>query len=297
MLLHQGMGLGQCLEAVFCVAQVVRDFRQQGAQVWDGQRCPGGSPGGDPLAYLGHPLLALALHGQRPPTEARSQGHPEWKSLLSRERDGGLCVLVHGRHVAAKLIDEGRPTSRRRQTKGMRQLVCQRQGIVEAGQGLLRVPQQPEGHSGIDSAGNTRIGAHAEHRGTALVWRVACDAFLQVHAGSRQRAKPEPRHPKGIVGDDRERGVVRHVAPGAARFPRAHVPCVTVAVQYKTATDQTGPGQALASRPPADTTRMPGCRRAPPRALSALWPSAVPRRGRCAGLRRAGYAQASLAGS
>ena len=124
------------------------DVRQHGAQVWDEQRCPGGPPGGDPLADLGHPLLALALHGQRPPTQARSHGRPEWKALLGRERDGGLCLLVHGRHVPAQLRDDGRPTPRKRQTIGMRQLVRQRQGLVEAGQGLLRVPQQPEGQRG-----------------------------------------------------------------------------------------------------------------------------------------------------
>ena len=101
----------------------------------------------------------------------------------------------------------------------MRQLVRQRQGLVEAGQGLLRVPQQPEGPRGIGSAGNTRIVAHAEHRRTALVWRVAGDAFLQVLAGSRQRAKAEPRHPKGIVGDDRERGVVGTLRQAQQRFP------------------------------------------------------------------------------
>ena len=101
----------------------------------------------------------------------------------------------------------------------MRQLVRQRQGLVEAGQGLLRVPQQPEGPRGIGSAANTRILAHAEYRRTALVWRVAGDAFLQVLAGSRQRAKVEPRHPEGIVGDDRERGVVGTLRQAQQRFP------------------------------------------------------------------------------
>ncbi len=67
----------------------------------------------------------------------------------------------------------------------MRQLVRQRQGLVEAGQGLRRVPQHPEGQRGMAAAGNTPILAHAEHRHTALVWRVVCDAFLQVLAGSR----------------------------------------------------------------------------------------------------------------
>ena len=69
----------------------------------------------------------------------------------------------------------------------MRQLVRQRQSLVEAGQGLLRVSQQREGHRGIDAAGNTRILAHAERRRTALVWRVAGDAVLQVLAGRGQR--------------------------------------------------------------------------------------------------------------
>ena len=64
---------------------------------------PRGSVGGDPLAYLGYPRLALALYGQRPPTQDRSRGSPEWKALLGRECDGGLCLLVHGRHVAAQL--------------------------------------------------------------------------------------------------------------------------------------------------------------------------------------------------
>ena len=68
LLLHQGVGLGQRLEAVCRVAQVGTDVRQQGAKVWDDQRCPGGPQGSNPLADLGHPRLALALHGQRPPT-------------------------------------------------------------------------------------------------------------------------------------------------------------------------------------------------------------------------------------
>ena len=75
----------------------------------------------------------------------------------------------------------------------------------------------------MDSAANTRIVAHAEHQCTALVWRVACDGFLQVLAGSRQRAKAEPRRPEGIVGDDRERGVVgtlRQAQQGFADLPR-----------------------------------------------------------------------------
>ena len=90
----------------------------------------------------------------------------------------------------------------------MRQLVCQRQGTVKASEGLIRIPQQPEGHGGLGSTANPQILANTEYRSTALVWRVAGDTFLQVLAGSRQHAKAEPRHPESIVGDDRERGGV-----------------------------------------------------------------------------------------
>ena len=141
MLLHQGMGLGQRLEAVCPCGPGGHRRPPAQCKSMGLQRCPGGPKGGDPLAYLGHALLALALHGQRPPTQARSHGRPLWKALLGRERDSGLCLLVHGRHVPAKLRDEGRLTPRIRQTKGMRQLVRQCQGLVEAGQGLRRVPQ------------------------------------------------------------------------------------------------------------------------------------------------------------
>ena len=84
-------------------------------------------------------------------------------------------------------------------------------------------PQYPEDQSGISSADNTRILAHAEHRRTALVWRVAGDAFLQVLEGSRERAKPQPCHPKGIVGEDSEWrvvGLLRQAQQGVPELSR-----------------------------------------------------------------------------
>ena len=63
LLLHQGGGLGQRLEAVFRMTQMVTDFRQHGEKVWDIQRCPGDRHGGAPLTDLGHALCAPALHG------------------------------------------------------------------------------------------------------------------------------------------------------------------------------------------------------------------------------------------
>jgi hypothetical protein len=63
LLLHQGMGRGQHLEAIFRVTLVGRDFRQNSVKPWDAQHCSGGLPGGNPLADLGYPLLTPALHG------------------------------------------------------------------------------------------------------------------------------------------------------------------------------------------------------------------------------------------
>src|SRR5215831_7175738 len=68
-------------------------------------------------------------------------------------------------------------------------------------------------------AANARILARAECRNTVLVWRVACAAFLQVLAGIKQRAKVQPRHPKGIVGDDRERRVMGLLRQAQQCFP------------------------------------------------------------------------------
>src|SRR5262249_31047149 len=62
----------------------------------------------------------------------------------------------------------------------------------------------------------------------------------------------------------------RDVAPSIAIFPRVLAPRGTGTVQDKTATAHTGLGQALASRPPAGTTRWPGGGRAPLQARPAF---------------------------
>src|SRR5256886_14633513 len=77
LLLYQGVGLGQCLEAIFRVAQVGSDVGQHGAIIWDEQSGPSGSVGGDPLAYLGHPRLAPALYDPSPPPPDPSRRPPE----------------------------------------------------------------------------------------------------------------------------------------------------------------------------------------------------------------------------
>ena len=90
---------------------------------------------------------------------------------------------------------------------------------------------------GIGSAGNTRILTHAEHWRTALLCRVACDARLQVLAGSRQRAQEEPCHPQGIVGDDSERGGVGALRQAQQRFPE--LACCMQLCSYKIKPPQT----------------------------------------------------------
>jgi len=63
--------------------------------------------------------------------------------------------------------------------------------------------------------------AHAEYQCTALVWRVAYDAFLHVLVmlvSNRKHTKAKPRRPQGIVGDDRERRVVAMKGQAQQRF-------------------------------------------------------------------------------
>ena len=95
-LLHQGVGLGQGLEAVGGVAQVVSDLRQHGAKVWDVTAAPVARQAVIPGAPVSSPASPWSC-GQRPPTQARSTGFPVWKALRGRERHSGLCLLVHGR--------------------------------------------------------------------------------------------------------------------------------------------------------------------------------------------------------
>jgi hypothetical protein len=76
-----------------------------------------------------------------------------------------------------------------------------------------------------------------------LVWRVAGDGFLQVRAGRRQGAKVDLRQPKGIVDDDRERGVVgtlRQAQQGFAEFSRRVElwPCNIIPPQTKQDADK-----------------------------------------------------------
>src|SRR5262245_34384627 len=114
------------------------------------------------------------------------------------------------------------------------------------------------------------------------------------------------------AGPHRDSGQPWLLRPSIARF--VTLPCLGYASRLNRAIDgvgthtpldlrpcrplpQAGPGPALASRPPADTMRMPGCRSAPPRALRALSLSAGLRRGQCGGTMPAGYAQATLTGS
>ena len=75
MLFQQGVGLVQRLEAVVRVAQATQTSASK-VQKYGSQRGPGCPPGGDPLTDLGHALLTLTLHGQRPPAKDSCPGPP-----------------------------------------------------------------------------------------------------------------------------------------------------------------------------------------------------------------------------
>jgi hypothetical protein len=72
------------------------------------------------------------------------------------------------------------------------------------------------------------MGAHTEHWSMALLRRVACNAFLQVLASSRQYAKPEPRLPEYKVSNNNEHRVV-------APLPISHTTTRPVWIPRRTA--------------------------------------------------------------
>src|SRR5262249_42201282 len=89
--------------------------------------------------------------------------------------------------------------------------------------------------------------------------------------GPRSMRQSRTASTQGQSGQQQKAQGHGHIAPGAVTSPQSLAPCATVTVRYKTATGQTGLGKALASRLPADTIHMPGCRPARPQELPALW--------------------------
>ena len=158
---------------------------------------------------------------------------------------------------------------------GERQRLRQPQGLVEVGQGLVRKLQATRGLSGKGSGRKHLDRGCAKSCGAGLA--VSVHGFLQVLAGRQADPPGSTTSSQGIVGEDSKRGA-RVRCARRSRCPQ--LACrVELSPYHKTATAQTGPGPALASRPPADTTCRPGYRRAPPRAPRALGPSTALRQG------------------
>jgi hypothetical protein len=53
-----------------------------------------------------------------------------------------------------------------------------------------------------------------------LVWHRKGNAFLQVLVGSWQRAKPQPRRPKSMMGGNSERGRISALRQAQQGFPK-----------------------------------------------------------------------------
>ena len=99
---------------------------------------------GDPPLQLRQPLLTPALHRDRPTTEARRQGSPRRKPMLSRQRHSGLGLIVHNSHVPAKLRNEREATLRKGDTEGMLQLLRQCQRVFTPCVGLVGESHEPK---------------------------------------------------------------------------------------------------------------------------------------------------------
>jgi hypothetical protein len=97
MLLHQGVGLGQRLEALFRVAQVGSDVGQHGAIIGDEQSGPRGAVGGDPWRTSAIPAS---------PWPCRTSAHPR-KIVPAAPQKGKPFSVVSATAASACLCTAG----------------------------------------------------------------------------------------------------------------------------------------------------------------------------------------------
>jgi hypothetical protein len=166
------------------------------------------------------------------PTHACSfPGCPERKSLLvARATAASACAARLA--VPAQLIDEAATSRANARLKGC-DSSCANARAHGHGPGLLRVPRNQRVTAAKTRQATPGLGPCGIPR-HALVWRVACDAFLHILVmlvSNRKHTKAKPRCPQGIVGDDRERRVVAMKGQAQQRFrriPRAVCNCSRV---------------------------------------------------------------------
>ena len=118
--------------------------------------------GGHPLTHLGNTLLHLSLLGQCPTPQNCAPRHPDGEPLLTRERYRHLCLFLGGRGLPAQLMRGGSPVEGVGQAKGMRQRASERQGLADAGAGLIGKAKQPQGTSRIGAEKYPKVNAVAE---------------------------------------------------------------------------------------------------------------------------------------
>ena len=118
---------------------------------------PRGPVGGQTLVYLRDALVAPSLRGERLTPVHEPYCQPLCKSLLTRQRHQCLGLLLGCLPLPAQPMEPAAQSQGKRQTKGVRQLVCQGEALLAPLQRLVRIAQHPQGKGRIDPASHARV--------------------------------------------------------------------------------------------------------------------------------------------
>jgi len=105
-------------------------------------------------------------------------------------------------------MDEGHIEQDGRQARGMGQLLGQGERCVAAPQGLVRIPEHPQGLRRVGQAPYPKVNAGAEGQGAMLLGGVESDPLLQVGVRRDDLAMPEYAHPERKMRFKEERRVL-----------------------------------------------------------------------------------------
>ncbi|MCY1266952.1 hypothetical protein D9M70_153780 [compost metagenome] len=139
----RGQRVSQHVQSRLRLAGVLVGLGQQGKEIRPPQLGARGLVGGQTLAYLGNAVLTAPLLGQRPTSQDGSPCKPERKSLLGRERDGGVGALPGQLCLMPQLMQFGGKGQAECEAERMRKPAGQRQRLLGSLAGLSRKALQP----------------------------------------------------------------------------------------------------------------------------------------------------------
>jgi hypothetical protein len=230
-------GLAQETEPLLDLLYVRIGLGEQSQTIRPKHLGPCGLPDSQALPHLGDTLLPLPLSclrltrplGQRPPTKDCPLRKEDSNPLLGRKSYPCLCPLLCQWCFPAELMEPGRKAQGKRQAKGVRHFLGQRQRLVAPVQGgLVWITQPPQGQGGVGATDHAGVLSVADGMGTVPLGIVEGNPLRKMGLGRGKLTQIVQGVPKGIVGFQEERGVAgllgqaEEVLPQLPRRPQLH---------------------------------------------------------------------------